>query len=105
MEQETRQSYIKRLWNANTADEISEILDEYDAKGLPKKPEPNWGEAPDWAQWWAVDDCGDAWWLTHQPMYNFKGKLVNIDADGMIAFNKSINLKGYDWRKTPIKRP
>jgi hypothetical protein len=29
--------------------------------------EPKWGDAPEWAQWWAVDKNGDANWFEHEP--------------------------------------
>lgn len=102
MEQETRQSYIKRLWNANTADEISAILDEYDAKYLPQKPQPNWNEAPEWAQWWAVDANEIAWWYTEKPKTISSCWLCN---DGRASCHDTIDLNGYDWRKTLTPRP
>ena len=41
---------------------------ELDAQ-VPKKPEPNWDEAPVWAQYWAVDEVGSAWWYEEKPRY------------------------------------
>jgi len=26
---------------------------------------PDWADAPDWAQWYEIDDDGDAWWRCH----------------------------------------
>lgn len=32
------------------------------ADSLPRAPEPDWSQAPEWAQWWAVDDKGKSGW-------------------------------------------
>lgn len=31
-------------------------------------PQPDWDTAPKWAQWWAVDECGAAWWYAQKPV-------------------------------------
>ena len=30
-------------------------------------PEPDWRQAPGWAQWWAMDKDSRAWWYAHRP--------------------------------------
>ncbi len=36
---------------------------------------PDWGEAPDWAEYWAVDRDGEAFWFEQEPLL-----LENIEA-------------------------
>ena len=31
---------------------------------------PNWGNAPSWANWWAINSTGDAWWYETRPGNN-----------------------------------
>ena len=33
-------------------------------------PGPDWSDAPSWAQWWAVDGDGHAYWYAAEPTYN-----------------------------------
>ena len=35
--------------------------------GVPTSIEPDWSEAPEWAQYWAVDEDGSAWWYAEEP--------------------------------------
>ena len=30
-------------------------------------PEPDWRQAPGWAQWWAIDKDSRAWWYAQRP--------------------------------------
>lgn len=41
---------------------------EVEAKYVPQTGEPDWQEAPDWAQWWAVDMIGRAYWYRDKPI-------------------------------------
>lgn len=34
---------------------------------LPKYSEPNWNDAPSWAQWWAMDKNGAPFWYETRP--------------------------------------
>ena len=34
--------------------------------------EPDWNQSPSWAQWFAVDSDGEAWWYETQPDANTK---------------------------------
>ena len=101
MDATKRAEYIKRLWNANTADEIAAILDEYDAEQLPTKLEPNWEEAPDWANWWAVNEDGDSWWFECEPPLSRDQWLMN----GNWNYAGNVNLNGFNWRETLTHRP
>jgi hypothetical protein len=29
---------------------------------------PDWSKAPEWANWWAIDRTGDAYWFKQKPM-------------------------------------
>ena len=67
----------------------------------PKRPEPNWDEAPEWAMWWAVDADGEACFFEAEPV-----------RDDMIWDNRGkwdcageVNLSNLDWRETLTKRP
>lgn len=31
-------------------------------------PKPNWADAPDWANWWAVQRDGRVFWFEHEPV-------------------------------------
>jgi hypothetical protein len=35
--------------------------------------QPNWSGAPDWAQWWAVDSDGSAYWYRDEPTFDYDG--------------------------------
>ena len=37
-------------------------------EALKTPPVPNWDEAPEWAQWWAMDFNGDSYWYEFQPI-------------------------------------
>ena len=34
---------------------------------VPAVLQPDWTTAPDWAQWWAMDEIGLAWWYEQKP--------------------------------------
>ena len=74
---------------------------ELEAK-VPTKPQPNWNDAPEWAQWWAVDANEIAWWYTEKPKTISSCWLCN---DGRASCHDTINLNGYDWRETLTPRP
>lgn len=94
-----------------------EILSQQDAEAAldwldsqPVAPEPDWGSAPEWAQWWAVDgnDGIANWWfvepyadsISGQWLHNFHGE---SDAN---AFAGHIEIPiGIDWRTLIRQRP
>jgi hypothetical protein len=61
---------------------------------------PDWSAAPDWAQWWAVDESGDAYWYKGAP----NCEDVQWWAVG-IAEAGSVDLAGTNWRTTLRQRP
>lgn len=70
---------------------------------VPKKPEPNWDEAPEWAQWLAVDANGVAWWYKEKPFLDGLQWLPYGGCTLRTAGN--VNFKGFDWRETLTPRP
>ena len=71
---------------------------------LPAKPQPDWSEAPKWAQWWAVDANEESYWFESHPQIDTTfwmplGDCKSI-SDAFVAL-----LLGIDWRTTLRKRP
>lgn len=58
---------------------------------------PNWTEAPKWAQWWAQDGNGDAYWYQEKPVVDPKVK-------GWRPPNLSISIAYDRTGSTPWKR-
>ena len=74
--------------------------------------QPDWTEAPDWAQWWAVDNDGYAYWYRDEPTYNAKygGWLRTLGDKPDISFDQCWPPEGFDdwdidWDKTLRSRP
>lgn len=83
-------------------DIVLELLD-----NLPQPPEPDWSQAPDWAQWWAVDADGTAVWYEAEPFvsdpfmwdWNYTPHTQN-------KIDKILHIPiGIDWRTTLRRRP
>lgn len=71
----------------------------------PEAPEPDWTNAPEWAQWWAVDANGMAWWYATQPEY-LSGDGTEWDCGQQARRVGEIDLPlGTDWRTTLRRRP
>ena len=84
-------------------DDLHAVSDWLDAQ--PKAPEPDWTQAPDWAQWWAVDADGMAWWYATQPEY-LNGAGTEWDGDQQTRRVGLVDLPlGIDWRTTLRRRP
>ncbi len=73
---------------------------------------PDWDSAPEWAQWWAVDADGAAFWYEYAPVllghYKGAGKAWwPADISGNVDRDVThITLpKGYDWRISLHWRP
>ena len=80
---------------------LRERIAELEAK-VPTKPEPNWDEAPEWANWWAVDEDGSAWWYILKPSLDESEWFTErVDSN----FAGRANLNGYDWKQTLTQRP
>lgn len=62
-------------------------------------PRPDWSQAPTWAQWWAQDATGAAFWYERKPsMYHDEGWACGGRAT--LAY-----LPGTNWRETLQQRP
>jgi len=71
----------------------------------PTAPEPDWSQAPEWAQWWAFDTHNVGFWYAEEP-HVMAGKWESNH--GMIvwdgAYSDDLPI-GIDWRTTLRKRP
>ena len=74
--------------------------------------QPDWTEAPDWAQWWAVDNDGYAYWYRDEPTYNAKygGWLRTLGDKPNISFDhcwppEEFDNRDIDWSLTLRSRP
>lgn len=60
---------------------------------------PDWNTAPDWAQWWAVDKSGSAFWYEGEPqsddMQWWCGEAIRLERDFPCS----------NWRSTLRQRP
>lgn len=65
---------------------------------------PDWRQAPTWAQWWAVDAIGDAYWHAQQP--DLLARTWFSGSDSMRALARFVSLpEGCDWRVMCYERP
>ena len=93
------------------SDELSNILKLSKFKPLELQPDskewqPDWSQAPSWANWWSVDENGTA---------NFSGKKPNIEGRQWVYYSAASESPchteapsfGYtgDWRNSLRKRP
>ena len=74
--------------------------------------QPDWAGAPDWAQWWAADSDGYAYWYRDEPTYNAKygGWLRTLRDEPDVSFDQCWPPEGFDscdidWDKTLRSRP
>lgn len=71
--------------------------------GNPDKTDgPDWDTAPVWANWWAVDADGDAWYHLKKPEINGDGFEWGSGDISMLCFHK--NIKQF-WENSITKRP
>lgn len=65
--------------------------------------QPDWSQAPEWANWWAMDDCDYFWWYEKSPEMKNGGWCVSWTSDD---FEKapSFNYQG-NWKDSLRKRP
>ena len=64
-------------------------------------PDPDWRQAPGWAQWWAMDRDGKAWWYAQRPGLRPGTKSWTAN-DGevarcYVAWSQTIPLLAIDW--------
>lgn len=67
-------------------------------------PEPDWGKAPEWAMWWAVDPNGLAFWSAFKPMVDGMEWSNAPNSRERPASRVTLPL-GCDWRMTLRRRP
>lgn len=65
----------------------------------------NWGEAPRWAQWAAVDPDGRITWATREPLPLAADDTRWVFHSGTAHRGNYCNLNGIDWRETLHQRP
>ena len=60
---------------------------------------PDWKNAPEWANWWAMDESGVCWWYEIEP---YKSKVANVfnESGGKFESDRSNN-----WAESLQKRP
>lgn len=63
---------------------------------------PDWNDAPEWAEWRAMDEDGAWWWYESQPQQGFDAwlSLLNDRAYKLCDAPRPI-----DWKDTLEKRP
>lgn len=66
--------------------------------------EPDWNQAPDWANWWGVDEDGQSHWYDVKPDLDVNEWAMGLGADD---YSKSIEFSQYtgDWQNSLRKRP
>lgn len=70
----------------------------------PAAPEPDWTQAPEWAQWWAVQASGFAKWYQDKPAIEWGDWRVPWNMFTQSAGDANLPL-GSDWRMTLRRRP
>ena len=66
-----------------------------------KRPKPNWDDAPDWAEWWAVNENGMSYYTMLEPTPTRNGYWANC---GCWKFAGEVELD-CSWFDTLTKRP
>jgi hypothetical protein len=74
--------------------------------------QPDWAGAPDWANFWAADSDGYAYWYRDEPTYNAKygGWLRTLGEEPDVSFDLCWPPEGFDnrdidWASTLRSRP
>ena len=63
--------------------------------------QPDWTQAPKWAQWWAADSDGEVYWYEDKPESQL-ACWVNREHQKSTGY---VDLDGYDWHCTLRQRP
>lgn len=63
---------------------------------------PDWSKAPDWAQWWACDECGVSYWFSKKPLPDV---IMGIWVSDFREQTDDIYADHPDWRNSLQKRP
>lgn len=64
---------------------------------------PGWEDAPEWAQWLAMDQDGEWYWFEHRPHsenYTWQSNSGRLVQDGYLP-----SCRDLDWRETLEQRP
>ncbi len=61
---------------------------------------PSWDQAPEWANYLAMDKDGEWYWFEDEPI---KSITTWIDRSGKIEYHNETPI--YDWEETLEKRP
>ena len=71
--------------------------------------EPDWSNAPEWSQWYAIDANGAATWSEEEPFFSSTGKFPENfwDMNGNYYIEREpVRLPlGIDWRLCKWQRP
>ena len=74
--------------------------------------QPDWSGSPDWANFWAADSDGYAYWYRDEPTYNAKygGWLRTLGDEPDVSFDLCWPPEGFDnrdidWASTLRSRP
>lgn len=73
------------------------------ATGVPGEWQPDWNIAREWANWFAIDGNGDAYWYELEPKLNIKSSDFR-EYNWKTDYAPSFGYKG-DWRESLRKRP
>jgi hypothetical protein len=65
-------------------------------------PGPDWSDAPSWANWWAMNGDGHAYWYAAEPTYNTQCDIWQITIDPQY---KMVYAATIDWSNTLRRRP
>jgi hypothetical protein len=66
---------------------------------------PDWTQAPEWAQWCAIDAGGDQCWYAGEP-HAGDGANAWMSADGQYEVCRELSIPiGIDWRLCKWQRP
>lgn len=63
---------------------------------------PDWAAAPAWAQWWAYDFDGAAWWFEHEP---YRGQFCWFGEGQRQPAGLVARVMKPSWRNTKLSRP
>lgn len=72
--------------------------------------EPDWSEAPEWAQWYSVDSNGSAYWRSLEPNLRYSTFWASPDGTQELPMCESVNTDSFpmaniNWKETLRKRP
>jgi hypothetical protein len=66
-----------------------------------KQQTPDWANAPEWANWFAIDEHGTGWWCSKKPF--IENNIWRVP-DGS-AWTKSGHFDPTNWRTSLQQRP